>query len=239
MTVKVQVNLADEPEGLMWWWLRDAIVRGWINTDRQMKELEYEEEIQHDSFGQFLFANVHHNVYQLRGLQLGMTVEMRLNRRKTAHHAIVKIGHKKVTVSAVPDQHSWPRYADFRNDCATRQLAFTYDLDSNTFGLQAPPSFESLLEGRETKYYQILHGPNPEDRQKLGFVQVVGVNIYGEHIAPPVDIDEYIGSIPQVRPNEPVEAHPTVDITDDIQVLPKEDIECPEKPEVRDSQGAD
>ena len=138
MTTKMQVSLEHETDATPWRSIKEAIEHAWVHTKTQMDETGYHSKIQRDSFGQFLVANIRHFIFQLGGMHQGMTVDLRTNRRGTAHHVVVEIGSITVTISAVPDKNSLPRFAYFRFHYATRQLRFIYDLDHNTFEVPPP-----------------------------------------------------------------------------------------------------
>ena len=69
----------------------------------------------------------------------------------------------------------------------------------------------------------------------MGFIMIAPVNIFGEYIHKPVDLDEFAGRAPNTHHIETIETHPTVEVGDELEVKPKEVNKCPEDQEVQDS----
>ena len=141
------------------------------------------------AFGQLLVHNVMHYASLLDGLYPGLTVVLRPNSRKTAYHVLTRAPGMVWTISAVPDRLSKPRFAFFRDEYATRQAFFMVN-ENNDFEMRLPVNF---FVG--SRYFHILHGPRPDNRRELGFILMAEVDSFGEYVAVPQDLDDFVSSI--------------------------------------------
>lgn len=235
MLRKLQGYRPKAPEAEIWRSIKHAIEQAWLDTDIQMQQQSYPPAVRRDYYYQFLNANTMTRLYEIRDLHENFAVELRLNERKTAYHARLRINHKTATISTITDEDSQPRHADFRQNYAVRQLEFDLNSLENTLSIPPLPSKESLEEGTNALYYQILHGPARGKKHELGFILVVSINVFDERIGEPVSIDDYINSNEHTPSIQPERTHPTIDISEDLPIKRREDNKCPEKQEAQDS----
>lgn len=237
MMLKVQENRKASTEAEIWESVKEAIEHAWLDTAIQIEERNYPPQVRRDYFYQFLNANTITRLYAIRNLHTGLAAEICPNQRNSAFHIKLRINGKTVTISAITVQDSHPRHADFRHNYATHQLEFDLNDDETILSIPPPPSPESLKDGSESRYYQILHGPKGRKSYELGFISVVGINIFGERTGPPISINEYITPAGDTEFTQQGESHPTIDIPEELTVTRRENAPCPAKQEVQDSLG--
>lgn len=168
--------------------IEEAIEEAWAITRRQIEEANFDERISQTAFAQFLVHHVRNEIFKLGTAPGDVETDLIPNRRKSAHHVIVRFGSFWITVSAIKARSDRPRPARFRTDYSHRQMRFVVNEESNTFEAASPPDTNRSIH----TYIQLLHGPTPEDRQTHGFTLVAFTNRFGEYEPMPMEISEFL-----------------------------------------------
>ena len=176
-----------------------AIEKAWATTLRQIEEADFDDRISQTAFAQFLVHNVRNEIFRLGSRQGEVETDLIPNRRKSAHHIVVKFKGFRITVSAVKRWSDRPRPARFRADYA-RQLRFAVNEGTNAFEVAPPPQVGQRIH----TYIQMLHGPTPENRQVHGFTLIAFTNGFGEYEPKPIDIIQFLG-LPKQHPKRAAE----------------------------------
>ena len=196
--------------------IKYAIFYAWADTRDQVKVASFDARIVQTAFGQFLIHNVMNRIYQLNHGNQSITAELKPNSSNTAHHVAIRLEDILLTVSAVPHEKMRPRAALFREDYASRQGFFEIS-GLNSFVATSPPE----LIGATKTYLQILHGPNPDDRQQLGFMLVASLNRFNEYEGKPVPLDDLLMNFPTQQDNvEEIQDGISIQIREGIKVNP-------------------
>ena len=167
-----------------------AIRDAWGRTVQQVQFEGYSPKILLTLFPQMLVHNVMHLVGRISRSVPGLTAELRPNRNRSAYHVVARLPGMFITISALRDPDSIPRFALFRANYAAGQYAFDIDWD-NRFAV-VPLDEPGSSEGT-TPYFQIMHGPLETNRHAIGFVNIVRVNGRGEFVSLPQALSDYIG----------------------------------------------
>ena len=168
-----------------------AIEEAWATTRRQIQDAAFDHRISQTAFAQFLVHNVRNEIFRLGQGDGQVFTDLVPNRRGSAHHVVVRFRNFWITVSAVKSRSERPRPARFRADYARRQMRFIVNEENNYFEAAPPP--EDARDDIHT-YIQMLHGPDPSDRQMHGFTLVAFTNRFGEYNPRPIDIRDFLNS---------------------------------------------
>ena len=158
-------------------------------TGNQMVELGYDRRIAQTAFGQYLYHNVMHEVQLLGRNDPSIEAELHPHVRESGHHVVVMLQGLIITISAVEHRGQRPRYAAHRSIYAG-QLSFTITDDGK---FVVPPL--SVQDFSQPAYIQLLHGPEPGNRQRHGFTLLAFLNERGEYLSDVVDLHEKLASI--------------------------------------------
>ena len=146
-------------------------------TDQHLTTWGYHPRVAKTAFGHALFYNVMNRLYQLEDSTPNIKTTLMPNGAYGSQHITLSVNdHWFITVSAVPDEQTLPRDAKFRDRYARQ---FTFDIDENDNLVPVPLP---TLYPFEPTYVQLLHGPRPDNRRKLGFVLVTRPNALGEYV---------------------------------------------------------
>ncbi len=167
-----------------------AISDGWADTRRQIAAVGYDPRITQSAFGQFLVHNVMNRTYRLNDSEPNLQVELRPNKNNAAHHAVVRVEHVLMTVSAISAEYVQSRPALFREEYASLQGSFGIDAGGNFVPLP-PEEMDSVIT-----YIQVLHGPSVDDREQNGFTLVAFYDQFNERKGKPVRIDDFLAQFP-------------------------------------------
>ena len=114
MRQKLQVKAVSLPVALRT--IEAAIQDAWSDTRAQMVESQFDHEVVHTAFGQFLVHNARNRIRRIEAPGVGSRLVP--NRRGSAYHVQVIIENLLLTISAVNDPQSQPRFARFRDSYA-------------------------------------------------------------------------------------------------------------------------
>ena len=171
--------------------LESAIVDAWAYTCSQVEDATYEPPTEKMAFGYFLFCNVQDRIYKIAKSYSVHIIDAEFvpNQKGGSHHLVVTVNRWKATISAVPDEHSHPRDAQFRTSYA-KQLRLNLDFGERTKPLVVVPPPE--LTSAPQTYIHLLHGPRPGWRKQLGFILVGHPNAEGRYDRAPVPLDTFL-----------------------------------------------
>ena len=152
--------------------LATAVEGAYEDTRQQIKVRGYERGIVQSLFGQLLHHNVIQRIIELAPTCPNLSIDLVPNRRRTAHHVIVKTQDLRITISAVSEASDHPRYARFREDYA-QQLEFRINGNNR---------LEVVPVSSRQKYLQLLHIPAANGRHSFGEIVVAFPNHRGEYV---------------------------------------------------------
>ena len=175
----------------------DTIVSdAYPTTRREMVDKRFSKRVTLTAFPQYLFHNMLHEAEVLSETEPRLGVTIRPHVRESGYHVVAMIEDLIITISAVQHSGQRPRYAAHRAQYAG-QMSFA---EVDGYFVQVPFLEDTAFR---LKYVQLLHGPEPGDRQKHGFSILAFMNERGEYLPEVIDLRQQLKSI--------VEEHGTVE----------------------------
>ena len=150
----------------------NAIQRAYLGTSQQISARGYHPKVLANLYGQLLHFNVSQNVVDLKAVCSSLDIGMVPNRRRTAHHVIVKARGMRLTIAAVAESSGQPRYAHFR-ESYSKQFEFRFNVNSQHGLTPSAVKYE---------YLELLHYPKATDRYVFGGMVVAFPNERGEYL---------------------------------------------------------
>ena len=169
--------MADESVSLYFRWLRDEVPSRFLEKILQIQPLVYEEAFSrtyHDPLldepeAHDLCGHQRHALFQTKlaaiAAECGFSCHALRNRRRTSHYRVVRIGRFLLTASAVHNPRERPRAARFRRQHAALNHALAFP----TFDFMPEAD---LLDGEQSVYGIILHGPEVGEPNRPGFLRI-------------------------------------------------------------------